>query len=209
MNTLFYLVRHGTSTDSGKGIIRGDRNSKLDRQGFMDAHDLKNFFKLKEWDHIFTSNMTRSIQTGTIIGEPRDKLPSKILEDLRPWDVGYLTGKDKKQYAPDMMVFVENPEMRPKGGETRNEFFNRVDPLFVAFAELALKTGKPNIVIGHSSVIHALAHLLWGDGHPPLAVKPGGVIEVFVNKDGEVDAKEILKPGKDDSSFAGGQQPTS
>ncbi len=206
--TLFYLVRHGTTTDSNKGIIRGDRNSMLDRDGFKDAHALKDFFKNKEWAYIFSSDMTRSIQTGTIIGEPKGISPM-VLHDFRPWDVGYLEGKDKKTYGPDLMVFVDNPDMRPMGGDTRNEFFDRVDPLFVAFVTAGLKLKKPSIAIGHSSVIHALAHFLWGDKHAPLAVKPGGVVEVFLNKKGEIDAKEIFKPGKDDSSFSGVSQPTS
>lgn len=207
--TLLYLVRHGTTTDSHKGIIRGDRNSMLDREGFGDAHKLKVFFASREWKNIFTSDMTRAIQTAVIIAD--DDRKSEVrppLQNLRPWDVGYLTGKDKKVYGKDVTVFVENPDMRPQGGETRNEFFGRINPLLIEAAEMGLH-GIPPIVVGHSSVIHALAHLLWGEGHPPLAVKPGGVIEVFVDKKGRIDARPILKPGVDDSSFAGGKQPTS
>ncbi len=208
MHTVFYLVRHGTTTDSNKNIIRGNRNSMLDKEGFLDAHKLKDFFSKKDWEGIFTSDMTRSIQTGKIIA---DKDPDQVkspIYALRPWDVGYLTGKDKKQFSRDMTVFIENPDMRPQDGETRNEFFDRINPLLIEAMEIGL-TSKPPIVVGHSSVIHALAHLLWGEDHPALAVQPGGVIEIFLNKKGEIDARPILKAGKDDSSFAGKQQPTS
>lgn len=207
-STLFYLVRHGTTTDSHKGIIRGDRNSMLDREGFGDAHKLKAFFADKDWKNIFTSDMTRSIQTGKIIAGDREDEVKSSIRSLRPWNVGYLTGKDKKLFGPDVTVFVENPDMRPQDGETRNEFFARINPLLIEAAEMGLH-GVPPIIVGHSSVIHALAHLLWGDGHPPLAVKPGGVIEVYVTSKGVIDAKPVLKPGVDDSSFAGGKQPTS
>lgn len=205
---LFWLVRHGTTTDSHKGIIRGDRNSMLDREGFGDAHKLKAFFTDKNWESIFTSDMTRSEQTASIIAGDRYDDVKDSIHDLRPWNVGYLTGKDKKQYGADMTVFVENPDMRPLDGETRNEFFERVNPLLIEAMEIGL-SHKPCIVVGHSSIIHALAHLLWGEGHPPIAVEPGGVIEVFLNKKGQIDARPVLKPGKDDSSFAGKQQPTS
>jgi len=208
MHTLLFLVRHGTTTDSHKGIIRGNRNSMLDREGFNDAHALKDFFKKKDWESIFASSLTRSIQTSKIIADDRPDEVKAAIHDLRPWDVGYLTGKDKKIYGPDVTVFVEHPNMRPQDGETRNEFFDRVNPLLISAMEIGLH-GKPCIIVGHSSIIHALAHLLWGEGHPQLAVKPGGVIEVFINKQGDIDAKEILKPGVDDSSFAGGKQPTS
>ena len=206
--TIAYIARHGTTTDSHKNIIRGDRNSMLDREGFNDAHALKEFFKKKEWKHIFSSDMTRSEQTSKIIADDRYDEVADSLHDLRPWDVGYLTGKDKKIYGPDMTVFVENPDMRPQDGETRNEFFDRVNPLLIEAMEIGIH-GKPPILVGHSSIIHALAHLLWGEGHPPMAVKPGGVIEVFINKKGQIDARPVFKPGKDDSSFAGKQQPTS
>ena len=207
MYTLFYLVRHGTTTDSDKGIIRGDRNSMLNREGFLDAHELKDFFSTKFWTNVHTSDMTRSEQTAKIIAGDRYDDVTESIHDLRPWNVGYLTGLPKKEYAPDMTVFVENPDMCPQDGESRNELFARVNPYLLAFAEAGIK-GKISIVVGHSSIIHALAHFLWGEGHPPLAVKPGGVIEVFVNKKGEIDAREIFKPGKDDSSF-GVQPPTS
>ena len=208
MHVLFWLVRHGTTTDSHKNIIRGDRNSMLDREGFSDAHKLKDFFSNLDWKGIYSSDMTRSEQTAKIIAGDRYDEVSDSIHDLRPWDVGYLTGKDKKIYGKDVTVFVENPNMRPQDGETRNEFFGRVNPLLISAMEIGMH-GKPCIVVGHSSVIHALAHLLWGEGHPPLAVKPGGVIACFVNKKGQIDAQPALKPGKDDSSFAGKQQPTS
>jgi broad specificity phosphatase PhoE len=209
MQTIFYLARHGTTTDSAKNIFRGDRDSMLDRKGFNDAHELKEFFADKDWENIFVSNMTRSLQTARIIaGDDRADEVKEPIRNLRPWDIGYLTGKDKKQFSPDMQVFIENPEMQPKDGESLREFQSRINPLLIEGMEIGL-TSKPPIVIGHSSVIHALAHLLWGDGHPPLAVKPGGVIEVFVNKKGDIDARSIFKPGKDDSSFAGSKQPSS
>jgi broad specificity phosphatase PhoE len=180
----------------------------LDREGFNDAHKLKDFFRGKDWHGIFMSDMTRSEQTARIIADTRKDELGHPLINLRPWDVGYLTGKDKKKYGEQVTVFVENPDMVPRGGESRNDFFTRVNPLLIEAMEMGIH-GKPPIIVGHSSIIHALAHLLWGEGHPPLAVKPGGVIEVYIDKKGKIDARAILKPGVDDSSFAQGKQPTS
>ena len=59
MHVLFWLVRHGTTTDSHKNIIRGDRNSMLDREGFNDAHELKDFFSNLDWKGIYSSDMKR------------------------------------------------------------------------------------------------------------------------------------------------------
>ena len=180
----------------------------LDRKGLNDAHELKEFFSDKDWKNVFMSNMTRSIQTAKIIADDRTDEVTEPIRSLRPWDIGYLTGKDKKKFQPDMKVFIDNPDMRPQDGESLSEFQDRVNPLFIEAIEIGL-VGEPPILIGHSSVIHALAHLLWGKEHPPLAVKPGGAIEVFIDDEGEINAREAFKPGKDDSSLAGNKQPTS
>jgi len=181
----------------------------LDRQGFLDAHELKEFFLPKDWNYSFCSDMTRAVQTCTIIDEPHEDEEPIIVPALEPWDIGYLTGKDKKLFKSDMTVFVEHPDMRPQGGETRNEFFNRVNPALLDMMMIGIKQEMPCICIGHSSIIHALAHLLWGEGHPPLSVDPGGVIEVFLTKKGEIDARPIFKEGKDDSVLASTTPPTS
>lgn len=203
MKILAYVARHGKTTDSDKNIFRGDRDSKLNRQGFNDAGDLQDFFKNRPFGTIFCSDMTRSIQTGHMIGEPHGKVPY-VCPGLKPWDIGFLTGKDKDKFGSVMKHYIDNPEETPEKGESRNEFEkNRINPLLIEAMEIGLTEGNdPPLVVGHSSIIHALAHLLHGDGnHPMLAVKPGGVVMVYL-ENGEIKAKPILKKGQEDSSYS-------
>ena len=203
--TLFYAARHGTTDDTKKNIFRGNRDSALDRKGFLDAHEQKDFFSKHPWKYIFISPMTRSAQTAKIIAGDRQKDISTPIPEMEPWRIGYLTGKDKKEYEPDMEIFVENPDMRPQDGETLAEFRARIVPLYLEAIEMGLR-GAPSIIIGHSSTIHVLTDMLKNDdGGKQFAVKPGGIIEVFIGKNGEIQARAVLKEGEDDSNFAGAQ----
>src|ERR1022692_3433188 len=178
MRTLAWIARHGSTTDSDKGIFRGQRDSALDKKGFTDAHQLHDFFEEHPWKSIFTSPLTRSIQTAIVIAGEKDDEIMPAIPELKPWNIGYLTGKPKKEYSDDMQYFIDNPGEVIQDGESRDQFeHNRVHPLLIELIEVGLK-GEPPILIGHSSIIHALNHLLIGEAGD-IAVKPGGVVEIF------------------------------
>jgi alpha-ribazole phosphatase len=198
--TLFWLARHGSTTDSGKGIFRGQRNSALDKEGFLDAHEQKEFFAKKKWHNIFCSTLTRALQTATIIVDDRKDEEPIPHPGLKPWDVGYLTGKDKKKYGKEMQYFIDNPYEVPEDGESEDQFQKRVHPLLGDAMRIGLEQDEPCIVVSHSSVIHALSHLLYGDRHKDASVNPGGILEIYL-EDGEFKSRPALKEGTDDSSF--------
>lgn len=201
IKTLFWLARHGTTTDSGKGIFRGQRDSALDKAGFLDAHKQREFFDKKTWTNIFCSPMTRAIQTATIICDDQADEQPATNQGLKPWDVGYLTGKDKKKYSKEFKHYIDNPSEAPEGGESRDEFEGRVFPLIADAMEIGIKHDIPCVVVGHSSIVHCLSHFLYGEEHPDVSVEPGGVVEVYL-EDGEFKSRAVLKKGHDDSSLA-------
>jgi broad specificity phosphatase PhoE len=138
-----------------------------------------------------------------IVAGDRDKDVMPPVKGLRPWNIGYLTGKDKEKYGKDMKAFIDNPDKKIMKGETRNEFeAGRMKPLLAEGIKMGFK-GAPPIIISHSSAIHALSHLVNGEDGEHVSVKPGGIIEVYL-EDGEIQLRAVLKPGKDDSSFAAG-----
>ena len=201
---LLWVVRHGSTTDSGKNIFRGQRDSALDKKGFLDAHSLKDFFSDKEWHRIFCSPMTRSIQTATIICDDQEDYQPETTDGLEPWNIGFLTGLPKNPDNKKKMAFYQdNPSEIPEDGESRNQFEGRIWPLLADAIQLGWEQGVPCIVVAHSSVIHSLNHLLIGENEDlHQAVEPGGVIEVYF-EDGEIKHRPILKASqKDDSSFS-------
>ena len=206
---LLYLARHGTTTDSKYKIFRGQRDSALDKDGFRDAHTLREFFEKKEWHRIFCSTLTRTIQTATIICNDQGDYQPETTDHLEPWNIGFLTGLPKNaENKKKMDYYVENPEETPKDGESRHEFEHRVWPLIAEGIQLGWEQGTPCVLVTHSSLIHALNHLLEGEGHKDVAVKPGGVVEVYF-ENGEIKHRAIFRPGVDDSSFDTKQHPSS
>jgi broad specificity phosphatase PhoE len=198
---LLYIVRHGSTTDSSKNIFRGQRNAALDKEGFLDAHSLKEFFEKKEWHRIFCSPMMRAIQTATIICDDQEDYQPEALNDLEPWNVGFLTGQPKSEANKKKMEhFVEHPEETPKDGESLGDFQRRVWPTLASGIELGWAQGVPCIFVVHSSVIHSFNHLMDGINHEEKAVKPGGVMEVYF-EDGEIKHDPIFKEMDDDSSL--------
>jgi broad specificity phosphatase PhoE len=199
--TLLYLVRHGSTTDSGKNIFRGQRDSALDKKGFVDAHSLKDFFKNKEWHRIFCSPMTRAIQTATIICDDQAEYQPETTPGLEPWDVGELTGQIKNEANKKKMeYFVEHPNITPKDGESLEDFQRRIWPIIANAIELGWKQGVPCVVVVHSSIVHSFNHLIEGVNHEDKAVNPGGVMEVYF-EDGEIKHEPVLKETSDDSSL--------
>lgn len=198
---LMYLARHGTTTDSGKNIFRGQRDSALDKDGFLDAHALKEFFADKEWHRVFCSPMTRAIQTATIICDDQSEYQPETTDGLEPWDIGFLTGLPKNKANRDKMDFyINNPDETPEGGESRRDFERRVWPLLADGIRMGWESGIPPIVVVHSSIIHSLSHLLLGEMHQDISVEPGGVMMVYFD-DGVIKHGPVFKEGSDDSSF--------
>ncbi len=193
---LMYLVRHGSTTDSGLNIFRGQRDSALNKEGFLDAHVLREFFDELDWHRVFCSRMTRSIQTATIICDDQDDYQPETIDNLKPWNIGELTGKPKNDQNLKKMAFYDaHPDVVPPGGESISQFESRVWPILAEAIQLGWKQGHPVVVVAHSSIVHSLNHLLIGRDH-----KPGGVIMVYM-EDGEILHHPIFKPGHDDSSF--------
>jgi broad specificity phosphatase PhoE len=198
---LCYLVRHGSTNDSAKNIFRGQRNSALDKKGFLDAHSLKEFFHKKEWHRIFCSPMMRAIQTATIICDDQEDYQPEALDGLEPWDVGFLTGLPKNEENKKKMDgFVAHPDSTPKDGESLADFQHRVWPIIASAIELGWKQDVPCIMVVHSSIIHSFNHLMEGIDHDDKAVEPGGVMEVYF-EDGEIKHAPILKETEDDSAL--------
>ncbi len=200
---LLYVVRHGNTTDSGKNVFRGQRDSVLNKEGFLDAHKLKEFFEGKEWDRIFCSTMARAIQTATIICDDQEEYQPEIIKGLEPWAIGTkLTGasKDDPENKKLMQFYIDNMHETPEGGESRYDFEHRVWPMIAEGIELGWRQDIPGIMVVHSSIIHSINHLLVGESHADVSVKPGGVIEIYL-ENGEIKHQGILKSHHDDSSF--------
>jgi broad specificity phosphatase PhoE len=195
--------------DSKLKIFRGQRDSALDKAGFRDAHVLREFLDQRPWHRIFCSPLTRAIQTATIICDDQGNHQPETTDGLEPWNIGFLTGLPKNEANKDKMnYFVEHPKEVPEGGESREDFEHRVWPLMAEAIQLGWIQDTPCVVVAHSSLVHALNHLMEGENHKDVATKPGGVVEVYLDGS-EIKHRAIFRAGTDDSSFEAKQHPSS
>jgi len=78
------------------------------------------------------------------------------------------------------------------GGESFNDFKNRIRPLLLDGVKMAVRYGKPTLVVAHSSIVHETGSM-FNDDHTSTLVKPGGVAAVYF-QDGGLKAEPIFKP---------------
>jgi broad specificity phosphatase PhoE len=186
------FVRHGETAGNAAGKFRGNIDYPLDEKGFKAAEDLNPIFKKLPVGDIYRSDTTRTEQTSdkALEGTGLQASPTK---DLNSWNVGYLSGQDKKANFSHVNYFVDNPEDQIPGGESLNQFRARVQPRVKSIIAKGVKGGAPTVAFTHSSVVHELSHMIYGDPSY-IKVKPGGVVGVY--HDGEkLSLKALSKPG--------------
>lgn len=187
-----YVVRHGQTVLNKDKRFRGNANPPLDETGIKQAHDLADLFSSKPISHIFCSDKQRSTKTAEIIAQSKGCAihPS---EGLRALDVGTFSGEKRtKQSEADLQKYLDNPETTIPGGESLQDFRNRIRPCLQAAVDVFKECGAPPVLVAHSSVVHEVGNILYGD-HKKILVEPGGAIVVYV-QNGSLGAKPIFRP---------------
>lgn len=197
-----YVVRHGTTELNEQGRFRGPMNPPLDDKGLDDAQKLSKYFQGIELGDAWTSDKTRAVQTADAILDPKGQVANQT-PDLHAWNVGYLAGekKDAEQSKASVSYHQDHADEAFPDGESLNDFRKRVRPVLLRAIKAGHDSGKPSLVVAHSSVIHELGNLVHHD-HASAIVKPGGVAAVTF--DGKAfNARAIVKPApKGDKAYA-------
>jgi broad specificity phosphatase PhoE len=147
-----FLCRHGHTDlngNSGTSVdkIRGWANVPLNDEGREDANKARQ--KLLQLsvkpNKMYVSNLDRTIETAAIINKSFN-IPMEETINLRPWDLGELTGKESLKVKPQMDYFVANPDMVVPKGESFNNFKYR----YLGFLEkviLEVQKNKSTILL--------------------------------------------------------------
>jgi broad specificity phosphatase PhoE len=125
-----FIVRHGSTemnnADPAKDLIRGHLDVPLDDKGKKEAKETA--AKIAEQggvSHIVASDLGRTLQTAAEIS----KATGATIEPdpgLRPWKLGpTIEGHPTSKMLPKIAELTDNPDTRPPGGETFNEFKDR------------------------------------------------------------------------------------
>jgi len=134
-----YIVRHGSTSmnaeDPAKDKIRGFLNVPLSQDGKKEVQATAEELKDSGITTILTSDLDRARQTADAIAKTTG---AKVVDDpgLRPWNLGHtIEGKPTEKMLPVIKGYVEQPDKKPPGGETFNEFKDRFLGAFKAAQE--------------------------------------------------------------------------
>jgi alpha-ribazole phosphatase len=126
-----FLVRHGSTTmnrgGAGKDLIRGWADVPLSKLGIEQAHRIAVDLEDCTFKIIRTSDLIRAEKTADIIADVTGG-EVESLEALRSWNLGpKFEGKlTNKTIIDEIKRLVEKDDETPEGGESFNDFVQRI-----------------------------------------------------------------------------------
>lgn len=180
-----YLSRHGESIFNTEDRIGG--NSNLSPAGQIYALKLASHINSIPKMNIWTSQLTRTINTAILCNHPKKKL--KNLNEINAGDFENLTYSEvKKNHLEEYNKRnLDKLTYRYKNGESYLDLIERVEPLI----EKAInKTKKsPLLIVAHQAVLRVILGKLRKLNDidiPHLSIPLHTLFEIELNNDGEI-----------------------
>ena len=196
--------RHGSTTLNEDNKFRARLDPPLDDKGLKQAEDAaKNLKKLEiELKRIVSSPLLRACQTADAFAE---EYGLEVEQDraLISWALGFLSGRDKDEYADILNLYVENPKMTIPDGESLDDFEQRN---FEYLDKELKKDDNLTLYVSHNSNCVALNKMIdesfTGKAESDeVSVKPGGTLGVYVDGKGNYSVDILF--GKEKSAEFG------
>ena len=150
---IIYLLRHAMSVANTKGILAGQDDSvELSKAGFKQAESLISYLSAIKFSKVYSSPLTRCIQTIAPFMEKNPKIDFQI--DSRVIEMNYGNWSGRKLAVLSKDPKWKNVQNNPAGftfpqGESFKSMRKRVD---LALADLKTKNG-PILVVTHGDII--------------------------------------------------------
>ncbi|MFH1325355.1 MAG: histidine phosphatase family protein [archaeon] len=116
------LIRHGETIENKKGILMGQLHGTLSDEGIEQAKKVAKRLKDEKIDAIYSSDLTRSLETAKEVIKYHQDIPMHIVKDLRERNFGELQGKTKIEI--DWKWYMASDKRIPNG-ETNEEIYQR------------------------------------------------------------------------------------
>lgn len=204
-SVVLHVARHGETALNAQNRFRGTADVPLNPAGQKAAETLGRHYAKQPILAIAHTGRKRTEQTAdTIAAAHAEPAPhTGPIEALRAWDFGDFSGKEKTpENLAELKQYVEQPEKPVPGGESLNQFRERVRPALREAIQAGQRTGKPPLLVVHASVIHELGQMLNGDDQSVL-VHPGGTVEVRRDNAGHLAAVATSKKEPVDGKLHG------
>lgn len=196
-----YIVRHGETDLNAGNKFRGFMDVDLDDNGKDQAREARNLLASVPLAAIYASDLSRATETADIINQ-KHKLKVQHVAAGRPWHVGKFAGKSKTEINKRaLQSYADTPDVAVPDGESLNEFRQRYRDLFDRKIAESMELGGPVLIVGHASNAHEVGNIVYDD-IDALDVDPGGIIAVYITRDG-LSARVIKGKAEDKSEGYG------
>jgi len=206
---IIYLLRHAQSVANTKGILAGQDDSvELSKAGFKQAKALIIYLSSIKFAKIYSSPLTRCLQTIAPFMQSNQKIDFQISKELIEMDYGIWSGKrlsvlskDRKwkivQQKPSTFTFPQ--------GESFRQMRKRVDNLLIKMS----KEKGPILLVTHGDIIKMMLASSLGmpiDRFQSFVAEPASLTVINLEKGAATILQSNYKiEGAAIKSFAGNQ----
>ena len=164
MQTILYIVRHGHSIANAQKFFTGHLDVELNDTGKRQAEYVKEYFKDKKIDIVYSSDLIRAYDTVKDIAIEKN-IPHVKSQNLREINAGDWEGKTFdylcENYSDFLMWRTTVHKVKTPNGESVLDLANRVFNEVTKIAKTEL--GKTVVIGTHATPIRALvAKLCYG-----------------------------------------------
>lgn len=182
---IVYLLRHAQSVANVKGILAGQDDSvELSKEGFKQAQALVPYLNSINFSQVYSSPMTRCIQTITPFMVKKSDLKFKVDERIIEMNYGDWSGKKLAKLSKDnkwRSVQTKPSTFTFPGGESFKNMRRRVDQML---SHLAGKKG-PVLIVTHGDIIKMMITSCLGlpiDRFQSFVAEPASVTVIGLEK---------------------------
>ena len=164
---IFYIVRHGETEWNVKGIMQGQKNSRLNKNGINQAKKIAKFFKNVKFDKIFSSDLMRTKKTAEIIAIEH-QMAVACNKLLRERNFGDYQGKKVSVYRKQLKGLLKKRNNLPKKERFKFKLQDNIESdeeivsrLITFLRETAIAyPGKKILIVCHGGLMRTfLIHL--------------------------------------------------
>lgn len=163
--TRFCLVRHGQTAWNLEGRYQGQSDIPLNAAGLEQARELARTLQNVRFDAVYSSDLVRALETANTIIALQDHLQVHVDPRLREINQGEWEGVQieeiRAHYAHLWQARQVDPvNLRPPGGETVGEVFQRMHSALDEIAGLYL--GGNVLVVSHGLALATILCFIQG-----------------------------------------------
>ena len=120
-----FLCRHGQTEHNDNEIVQGQMDSKINGRGKEQAKELRDRLAEENIDKVYSSSMTRALETAEIVAEPHD-VEIEEIEELKEVARAKFEGEQFEDLIEEITSSeTEDYLWKPKGGESLEELKER------------------------------------------------------------------------------------